>query len=384
MATAARMRPELAGLRVVLAHDWLTGMRGGEKVLESFCRLFPDAPLLTLLHIKGSVSKLIEDRPIRTSFVQKLPMAAKRYRHYLPLFPRAAEGLRVPDCDLLLSTSHCVIKGLRAPEGATHVCYMHTPMRYIWDMYDAYFGKDQGGLASKVMPLVRPRLQRWDVATAGRVHQYIANSAHVAGRIRRCYNRDAQVIHPPVEAGRFVPGGPQGGYYLVLSALAPYKKVDLAVKACTKANLPLKVAGTGPEEPTLRAMAGPTVEFLGWQPDEALPGLYAGAKAFLFCGEEDFGITPLEAMASGTPVIAYAKGGALETVVGRDDDPDGRPRTGRFFTEQTVEALLEAIMLLNGDKLDKQALTDHALLFDVPVFERRIADFLAGLVAKVR
>ena len=383
MATAAQMRPELTGLRVVLAHDWLTGMRGGEKVLESFCRLFPQAPLLTLLHIKGSVSKLIEDRPIRTSFVQRLPLAAKRYRHYLPLFPRAAEGLRVPDCDLLLSTSHCVIKGLRAPQGALHVCYMHTPMRYIWDMYDAYFGKDQGGLASKVMPLVRPRLQRWDVASAGRVHHYIANSAHVAGRIKRCYHRDAQVIHPPVEAGRFGPGGAQSGYYLVLSALAPYKRVDLAVRACTRANLPLKVAGTGPEEAALRAMAGPTVEFLGWQPDEALPVLYAGAKAFLFCGEEDFGITPLEAMASGTPVIAYARGGALETVVGRGD-PGGRPQTGRFFSEQTVDALLEAIRLLDGDRLDKQALTDHAQLFDVPVFERRIADFLAGLVAKVR
>lgn len=378
MAAAAQMRPELAGLRVVLAHDWLTGMRGGEKVLESFCRLFPDAPLFTLLHNPGSVSPLIEDRPIHTSFVQKLPLAAKRYRHYLPLFPKAAENLKLPQCDLVLSTSHCVVKGLLAPEGAMHVCYMHTPMRYIWDMYEAYFGKDQGGLASKVMPFVRPRLQRWDVATADRVHHYIANSAHVAGRIRRCYNRSAAVIHPPVEAGRFAPNS-GGDYYLVLSALAPYKRVDLAVRACTKANLPLKVAGTGQEEAALRAMAGPTVEFLGWQPDEALPGLYAGAKAFLFCGEEDFGITPLEAMASGTPVIAYAKGGALETVIG-PDDPEGRSQTGRFFREQTMDSLLEAIKFLKGSQLNKQALADHAQSFDIPVFERRIADHLAGLI----
>lgn len=383
MVTAAQMRPELAGLRVVLAHDWLTGMRGGEKVLESFCRLFPDAPLVTLLHVKGSVSRLIEDRPIRTSFVQNLPLAAKRYRHYLPLFPKAAERLRVPDCDLLLSTSHCVIKGLHAPPGALHVCYMHTPMRYIWDMYDAYFGKDQGGLASKIMPLVRPRLQCWDVDTADRVQHYIANSCHVAGRINRCYDRDALVIHPPVETGRFQPGGPQGGYYLVLSALAPYKRVDLAVKACTTANLPLKVAGTGPEEAGLKAVAGPTVEFLGWQPDEALPGLYAGAKAFLFCGEEDFGITPLEAMASGTPVIAYARGGALETVVG-PGDPDGRPQTGRFFQEQTVEALLEAITFLEKDELNTGDLAAHAASFDVAVFERRMADYLAELIAARR
>lgn len=374
--------PALAGARVVLVHDWLTGMRGGEKVLEALCRLFPQAPLYTLLHLPGSVSGLIEDRPVLTSFVQSLPLASKRYRHYLPLFPRAVESLKLPPCDLVLSTSHCVAKAVRPPRGAVHVSYLHTPMRYIWDMYADYFGPGRGGAARYVMPLLRGRFQRWDVATCGRVHHFLANSRHVARRIERHYGRQAQVIPPPVDAGRFAPSASVEDYYLVVSALVPYKRVDLAIEACTKAGRRLIVVGSGPERERLRAMAGPTVEFMGWVGDEHLAGLYARARAFLFPGEEDFGITPLESMASGRPVIAYAKGGALETVVGLDD-PIGRPATGVFFHSQEASSLLAALEELEAGqgRFDPQALAAHAAGFDTGVFLERMAAYLAQALA---
>ncbi|MBI5522660.1 MAG: glycosyltransferase [Desulfarculus sp.] len=369
----------LAGLRVVLVHDWLTGMRGGEKVLESFCRLCPEAPLYTLLHNRGSVSPLIEERPIVTSFLQRLPLAASRYRHYLPLFPLAAESLRLPACDLVLSSSHCVAKGVRVPGGALHVSYVHTPMRYVWDLYEQYFGPGRGGLARHVMPLFRGYLQAWDARTASRVHHFLANSAHVAQRIERHYGRVSTVIHPPVESGRFAPVDQVEDYYLVVSALVPYKRVDLAVLACAALGRRLKVVGTGPELKALMALAGPPVEFLGWQPDAALPGLYAGARALIFPGEEDFGITPLEAMASGRPVLAYGRGGALETVV-PPGDPQGRPATGRFFFEQSAPALAAALLELEEGlgSFGPKALAAHAAGFDTRLFEQRLAAFLLG------
>jgi glycosyltransferase involved in cell wall biosynthesis len=371
----------LPGLRAVLVHDWLTGMRGGEKVLEAFCNLFPDAPIHTLLHLKGKVSPLIESHPIRTSFLQRMPLAAKRYRHYLPLFPRAAESLKLPPADLVLSSSHCVAKGVKAPPGATHVSYVHTPMRYVWDLYEDYFGPGRGGLARWVMPFFRGGLQRWDVRTAASVDHFIANSAHVAQRIKRHYGRDSTVIHPPVEAERFAPVEEPEDYYLVLSALAPYKRVDLAVRACTRLGYRLKVAGTGPEEARLKELAGPKVEFLGWQPDEALPELYAKARAFIFPGEEDFGITPLESMASGRPVVAFGKGGALETVMGTGGT-EGRPATGRFFYEQSEDALAAALQEVEAelDSFDPGALARHAAGFGTPVFMERIAEFITGIM----
>lgn len=377
MSAFLRQGRDLKDLRVVLVHDWLTGMRGGEKVLESFCRLFPGAPIYTLLHLPGTVSPLIEAHPVHTSFLQRLPLVASRYRHYLPLFPRAAESLGLPPCDLVLSSSHCVAKGVRPPAGAVHVSYLHTPMRYVWDLYDQYFGPGRGGLARLVMPFFRGYLQRWDVASSERVGLFLANSRHVAKRIGRHYGRPATVIHPPVESRRFAPAAGPGGYYLVLGALVPYKRVDLAVKACAASGRRLMVVGDGPELDKLKAQAGPTVEFLGWQPDQAIPGLYAGAKALIFPGEEDFGITPLESMASGRPVVAFGQGGALETVV-PPDDPQGRPPTGRFFSEQQVGALSAALDALEAEPhlYAPQALAAHAASFDTSLFEQRIAQFL--------
>lgn len=373
----------LSGLKVALVHDWLTGMRGGEKVLESFCRFFPRAELYTLLHLPGSVSPLIEDRPIHTSFVQHLPLKATRYRYYLPLFPQAAESLKIAPCDLVLSTSHCVAKGVHPPQGALHVSYLHTPMRYVWEMYEQYFGKGRGGLARWVMPFVRPYLQHWDLASSDRVDHFLANSAHVAARIQRYYVREAKVIHPPVEVGRFSPAPRPDDYYLVLSALVPYKRVDLAVAACSQSGRRLKVVGKGSELERLKRRAGETVEFLGWRDDQAVAGLYARARALIFPGEEDFGITPVESMAAGRPVAAFAKGGALETVVGLDD-PQGRPATGVFFAEQTPESLLAALDELETrqGEFDPAALAQHAAAFSEERFRGQIQDYLTELLLK--
>jgi glycosyltransferase involved in cell wall biosynthesis len=374
---AAPGRKGLEGLKVALVHDWLTGMRGGEKVLEAFCRLFPGAAIHTLLHVPGSVSPLIESHPIRTSFVQSLPGAAKRYRNYLPLFPRAAASLDLEPCDLVLSSSHCVAKGVTPPAGALHVSYLHTPMRYVWDLYDVYFGPGRKGPGRFLMPLLRPYLQRWDVDSCRWVDHFLANSAHVAKRIERHYGRQATVIHPPVEAGRFAPAREVEDYYLVVSALVPYKRIGLAVRAAQASGRRLKVVGSGPELERLRGLAGPGVEFLGWQSDEALPGLYARARALIFPGEEDFGITPLESMAAGRPVVAFGQGGVLETVVGLDD-PAGRPPTGVFFASQDEQALVKAMDCLeeNLERFDSQALAAHAATFDTAVFTARIAEFL--------
>ncbi len=363
--------------RVALVHDWLTGMRGGERCLEVFCELFPDADLFTLLHVPGSVSPTIERRRIVTSFVQRLPGAATRYRSYLPLFPTAVAGFDLRDYDLVISLSHCVAKGARAREGARHVCYCFTPMRYVWDMYGDYFG-DAGVLTRALMPPVAAALRRWDRVSSRRVDEFVAISRYVAGRIRRCYDRDAEVIPPPVDAQRFeiAEDGP-GDYYLVVSALAPYKRVDLAILAAARLGRRLVVVGTGPERQRLEALAGPGVEFLGWRDDAEVARLYRGSRALLFPGLEDFGIVPLEAMASGRPVIAYAAGGVLETVTPLGGE---EPPTGVLFREQTVEALAAAMRRYEdeADRFSPKTLRAHAEAFDRPRFKDRLATFLAA------
>lgn len=387
MVSAAADRGPLAGVQAVLVHDWLTGMRGGEKVLEAFCRLLPGAPIYTLLHLPGTVSERIERHPIRTSFLQHMPLVGRFYRHYLPLFPCAVESFRLPAVELVLSSSHCVAKGVKVPPGAVHVSYVHTPMRYVWDLYEAYFGPGRGGTARLVMPWLRPLLQRWDVRTAARVDHFVANSAHVAERIRRHYRRQAVVIHPPVDTARFRPVSSEEveDYYLVVSALVPYKRVDLAVRACARTGRRLKVVGTGPELSRLKNLAGPTVELLGWQPDAEVARLYARARALIFPGEEDFGITPVESMAAGRPVVAFARGGALETVVGLDD-PQGRPPTGVFFPRQNEDALVAALEELEDslERFDPWALRTHAESFDTAVFLERMSGFLQGVLARRR
>jgi glycosyltransferase involved in cell wall biosynthesis len=363
-------------MRVALVHDWLTGMRGGERCLEVFCELYPDADLFTLLHVPGAVSPVIERRRIVTSFVQHLPRAATVYRNYLPLFPAAVARFDLRGYDLVLSSSHCVAKGARVPPDAVHVCYCFTPMRYVWDRYDDYFGRGAGALTRAAMPPIAAALRRWDRRSSGRVHHFIGISRHVAERIRVCYARSADVIYPPVDAQRFqVADDSDGDFYLVVSALAPYKRVDLAVRAAGRLGRRLLVVGSGPEAPRLKALAGPTVEFLGWRNDAEIAELYRRCRALLFPGLEDFGIVPLEAMAAGRPVIAFAAGGALETVVPTGGD---EPPTGVFFPEQTVEALAAAILTFEGqaDRFVPKALRAHAEIFDRPRFKDQIAAYL--------
>lgn len=357
-------------MKVALVHDWLTGMRGGEKVLSVLCESFPSADLYTLVHAKGKVSSAIENRRIFTSFIQKLPFAKKAYRSYLPLFPMAIEGMRLKGYDLVISTSHCVAKGVIPPPNALHICYIHTPMRYVWDMYHEYLG-GRRGLSAMLASGIAHYLRLWDASSASRVDRFIANSWNIARKVRRYYGRNAEVIHPPVDCSKFSPGGKTGEYYLVVSAFVPYKRVDLAIRAMNSSGRRLVIAGRGPEEKRLKKLAMANVEFTGWKTDAELSRLYQGARALIFPGEEDFGIAPLEAMASGRPVIAFGRGGALETVV---PPGTGRGATGLFFMEQEPRALAEAMTVFERSEqlFRPEAIREHALGFDRSVFKERL------------
>ena len=366
----------MKSLKVALVHDWLTGMRGGEKVLEVFCELFPDAPIYTLLHNVGTLSPAIERHRIVTSFVQHLPKVAKGYRNYLPLFPTAIEAFNFAGYDLILSSSHCVAKGVIPHAGTTHICYIHTPMRYVYEMYDQYFGPDRMGRLKRILiPFFANYLRTWDMATTNRVDHFIANAENVRRRVQRHYRRDAAVIWPPVDTQHFTLSTKTEEFYLIISALAPYKRVDLAIEAVARLDRPLIIVGTGPERARLeQAAQGKNVKFIGWQSNDQLRDWYGRCRALLFPGEEDFGIVPLEAQACGKPVIAYGRGGALETVV------DGK--TGVFFPEQTVESLVTALKRFEDIERDFEPakIREHALKFDRAQFKQRMTDFIRNIV----
>jgi glycosyltransferase involved in cell wall biosynthesis len=330
------------------------------------------------------VSPAIENRRVVTSFIQRLPDAAARYRQYLPLMPAAVGHFDLRGYDLVLSSSHCVAKGARPGPGAVHVCYCFTPMRYVWDRQADYLGDRAGLLARVGLPALAPALRAWDRRTSRRAHHYVAISEHVRARIRRCYGREAAVIYPPVDLPRFEPAeGPGADFYLVVSALVPYKRVDLAVQAATALGRRLLVVGTGPEAARLRAHAGPTVEFLGWRSDADVACLYARCRAVLFPGCEDFGIVPLEAMAAGRPVIALAAGGALETVapLGGAAAP-----TGVLFVEQSAEALAAAMRRFEAHeaRFDPRALRARAEPFGRERFRAEMRAFLGARMAGAR
>ena len=344
-------------MRAALVHDWLTGMRGGEKVLEALGELLPDADLLTLLHVPGSVSPRIERHRIRTSFIQRLPFAATHYRRYLPLFPMAIERFDLTPYSLVVSSSHAVAKSVK-PAAARHLCYCHSPMRYAWDQFEAYFGQERVGyVASQWMyrPIMA-RLARWDAATASRVHRFVANSRYVAGRIARYYNREATVVYPPVDTAFYRPAAvsPET-HFLIVSALVPYKRIDLAIAACRRAGARLRIVGDGPERQRLEQLAGSGAELLGSLSDEAVRDEYRRALALILPGEEDFGMVPVEAQACGRPVVAYGRGGALETVV------DGE--TGVLFTELTVPAIADALDRVTRLRIDSTRVRAHAQQF---------------------
>lgn len=363
-------------LKIALIHDWLTGMRGGEKVLEALCKMFPRADLFTLLHNPGSVSPIIENRRIFTSFIDRLPLKKKHYRNYLPLFPTAIELFDLKEYSLIISTSHCVAKGVRTPPGALHISYLHTPMRYVWDMYEAYFGSQRlNRLTRKIIPPLANYLRMWDVTSSNRVDAFIANSAHVAARIQKYYRREATVIHPPVETQLFPMASDFGSEYLIVSALVPYKRVDLAIRAFSQLQKPLLIIGEGPEKGRLQKMAGSNVRFLPWQSPQQLSKYYRSCRALIFPGEEDFGIVPVEAQSCGKPVIAYGKGGALETVIGYDGSNEGRC-TGIFFQHQTKTDLIAAIESFEKLRWDTRFIHHHAQRFNEETFVENIGKFL--------
>jgi glycosyltransferase involved in cell wall biosynthesis len=327
-------------VKVALVHDWLVTQRGGEHVLEALCELFPQADIHTLVHRPGSVHPRIESRPIHTSVLQRIPRIHKLYRHFLPVLPQVIESMRLEGYDLVISSSHCVAKGIRKPPGARHLAYVHAPMRYMWDLFDDYFGPGRASLPVRAAAhAVRPWLQKWDRESTAGVDRVLVNSQHIAGKVKRFWGREASVVYPPIALERFcqhpLEGLGQGGYYLWLGAFAPYKRLDIALEAFRHLDAPLWVVGTGQEAAKLTSGAlPPHIRFLGPVPNEALAGLYRDARALIFTPEEDFGIVPLEAQASGRPVIAYGRGGALETV---------SPLTGLFFDEQTPAALVDAV-----------------------------------------
>jgi glycosyltransferase involved in cell wall biosynthesis len=358
-------------------------MRGAERVLEVFGELFPEAPIFTLVRKKGALSEALERREIRTSFLQKLPFGVTKYRHYLPLMPAAIESLDLTGYDAILSSSFCVAKGVITRPDSRHVTYCHTPMRYVWEQQFDYFGADHAStLVRTIATAATSYLRTWDEASARRPDHYIANSHHVATRILKRYGQEAEVIHPPVDCARFEARDlPRpNGYYAMLTAFAPYKRIELAVEACQRLGRPLRIAGGGQEGDRIRRLVRPggPVQLVGEMSGPQVAEFLNGARAFLFPGEEDFGIAPVEAQACGVPVIAYGRGGAVETIVGLRDS-QGREPTGVFFGEQSVEGMIEGIEAFErvGADLSPDAARQNALRFDRPRFKEAVRAALA-------
>lgn len=353
--------------KVALVHDWLTGQRGGEKVLEVFAEVFPDAPIYTLFHLPGCQIREIEKKTIVTSFLQRLPFLEKRYRFYLPLFPLAAELFDLQEYDLVISSSHCVAKGIIPHSDSLHICYVHSPVRYAWNQYFLYFSTDRLNFFSRIsIPPIIHYLRLWDESSSHRVDHFIANSKNVARRIQKYYRRQAKVIPPPVDTQFFQPAEEQEDYYLIVSALVPYKRIDFAIEAFNRTGETLKIVGRGPDYKKLKKRARPNIEFLGSLEAIELLSVYQRAKALILPGEEDFGITSLESQSCGIPVIAYGRGGALETVIPGE--------TGLFFYEFNVESLLDVLDKIRGLEFNKTKVRDNALNFSRDKFKERVAD----------
>jgi glycosyltransferase involved in cell wall biosynthesis len=355
--TAGEGKP-FEALRVALVHDWLTGMRGGEKCLEVLCELFPGAPIYTLVHWKGRLSSIIESHPIHESWIAKLPLGRSRYRWFLPSYPRAIESFDLSAYDLVVSISHCAAKGVITRADTLHVCYCNTPVRYFWDLYGEYFSPSRAGWIQRLVgPGIAHRFRQWDRFSADRVDLFIGNSLNVRDRIRKHYRRPALVVYPPVDTEFFTPGRAtpaEDAPFLTVSALVPYKGVDLTIRAANRMGASLRVIGSGPDLGRLRSIAGPTVRFEEWLSMEDLREAYRSCRALIQAHEEDFGIAPLEALACGRPAIALAKGGALETVT---------RETGVLFREPTEESLEAAMREVSRRAFDGGVLRRQALRF---------------------
>lgn len=364
-------------MRVAIIHYWLVGMRGGEKVVEALCELYPQADIFTHVYVPEKMSETIRSRRVTTTFIDRLPRAARMYKNYLPLMPLALEQLDLTGYDLVISSESGPAKGVVPPPDALHVCYCHSPMRYLWNMYHEY-RRTAGRLQRLLMPPLTHYLRLWDQSSAARVDAFAANAANVADRITSYYRRDSEVVYPPVDVNAFAPAAPHelGDYYLMVGELVAYKRPDLAVEAFNASGRKLVVIGGGERLEQIQRLAGPTVEVLGPQPFDVLKDRYARCLALIFPGEEDFGIVPLEATASGRPVIAYARGGALETVV------DGV--TGVLFETQTIEALNAAVARCETIAFAPTAMRAHAQRFSKERFKRAFTAFVDRAAAERR
>lgn len=358
-------------MRIAFVHDWLNGMRGGERCLEALCELYPDADLYSLFYEQGTLSPTIEALNIHTSFIQRLPFVFKKYRYYLPLFPVAIEQLDLRNYDLVLSLSHCVANGVITRPQTCHIGYTFTPMRYAWDLYHEYFGGSRShGMSRYLIPYFMNYLRMWDMAASKRVDYFVAISQHVRKRIEKHYRRSADVIYPPVNTEFYIPedGQQKENFFLIVSAFAPYKKIELAVEAFNYLQLPLKIIGQGQDKKRLQMLAHPHIQFLGALSDEEVRDHYRRCRALIFPGEEDFGIVPLEAQACGSPVIAYAKGGILETTLPH--------KTAIHFHEHTPEGLISAIHKFKSSSFSSTEIRKHACHFAKTRFQEEIQTYI--------
>ncbi len=357
-------------MKLALVHDWLNQIGGAEDVLDELVKLYPTAPLYTSIYAPELMPAHYRKWDIRTLWLDKLPGIHNHHQPYLPIYPVGWGGLDLSDYDVVLSNKSGFCHGFQYGANTLHICYCLAPTRYVWQL-ESYVARE--GLGKPVLAALRPLIagmRRWDYAAAQRVQHFIAISSDIQQRIKTYYNRDSVIIFPPVDTTRFqpVPDNQVEDYYLIVSRLIPYKRIDLAVQAATRLGVKLKIGGKGRDMERLKAMAGPTVEFLGYVPDDALPGLMARCKAFLFPGLEDFGITPVQAQAAGRPVIAYGGGGALDTVI--------PVKTGVLFDDMTVDSLLRVMQAFDASGYNPTVIREHALQFDTQVFRQRMMDFV--------
>jgi len=386
MQNPALMSAELSKLRVAIVHYWFVGRTGGERVVEALAEIFPQADIFSLVADRSALAPILRERKLQTSFLQRLPGAKRYHRYFLFLQPLALEQFDLSDYDLVISSESGPAKGVITSSKTCHICYCHSPMRYIWDMYPEY-RRRMGPLVRSVFSLTAHYMRLWDHASASRVDYFLANSGFVASRIRKYYGRESTVIHPPVDVSAGTISSQPGGYYMAIGRLVEYKGFDLAVAACTELGRRLKIIGAGPQEKNLRRLAGPTVEFLGHVSDFELRKNLAGCRALLFPGEEDFGIVPVEAQSFGKPVIAYASGGALETVRGIvPNEAELENATGVFFTERSASGLMKAMLEFEAREhtFRPEIIRKHSLQFDSAIFKRRMSDFISSAVKDFR
>jgi len=374
-----------ANLRVAIVHYWLVHDAGGERVLEAIAEIFPQADLFTLVADHRVLREPLRSRKIKTSFIQHIPGSRRWYRHFLPLYPIALEQFDLSGYDLVISTESGPGKGVITSSRTCHICCCFSPMRYLWDMYHEYCSR-MGLVQRAVFSLSAHYIRMWDLASASRVDAFVAISNYVASRIWKCYRRESEVIYPPVDTRAGYISGAVGDYYLAMSRLADYKRIDLAIGACNQLQRPLRIIGDGPEYKSLKKLAGPTVQFLGRLNDQGVREQFASCRALLFPGEEDFGIVPVEVQSFGRPVIAFGRGGVLETVIGLAGNGSAQPEasTGLFFPEQTVESLTGAINRFESVEKSfcPQLIRAHAMQFDRERFKSNFARFVYTQLAQ--